>query len=1259
MRLTGEIQRLLCAAACLGAFLGGSLATADAGDWPAFRANSARTAKTSEKLQFPLSPAWKHVPAQKHQPAWPDKFLREQCGMSFDYAPQVAIAGGVVYVGSATDNTIRALDGATGGTRWRFTTGGPIRFAPAVYEGKVYVVSDDGLAYCLDAATGKLVRKFFGGLCDRRMIGNGRMISRWPIRSGVVVDEGMVNFAVGMWTSEGVYVYALDAKTGKQIWCNDTNVAYVSSPHFSDNMHGNMPQGYLAASKDKVVFSNGQAGCWVYDRKTGRTLAGKGWSGELMPNRRGNHAELVMNADGSFFYGGYVDRRNKKGVFHPEVRENQALAGDMLIRCEDKQVITSARPIANAKPVWQHTFTTTPAGLAVGNGMLVVSTTDGVIHCFKPGTDGKTVAVGPGTRKRTKAAPGPAADVLAACREHRISKGYALMLGQPDAKLAEALAANTKLQVICALTDAAKVNAERKRLVETTDIYGLQVTVDHLADPAKLPYPPYFANVIVVGRKPAAGAAEEIRRVQRPCGGLLIADGKVDVRGPLPGAYDWNSKVTTDQRVKWPLEMLWFGAPGPMNTGGKGCGPPIPANGVALYTGNPYLVALDAYNGTELWRWKAPDKKYVVSVDAAHVYVSNRGDKVVLDARTGQPAKGGRAGVARGPVRSAEDRARYTNTMRAHPLTGGKVSKSYARSHGCKGIASSAAMDFFRSGSFGYYDYEDDTGVRNLSGLRPACGVSKRAALGLLLVADGQGAEGYGMKGCDCRFNFLGALALVPARRQRNEDWGVFADTVPHLTAGALRHANINFGAVGDRRHVDTKLWLAVPRPRSDGYKGHFLSIALPYRAEFYAGPQTYRRNADRLAIAGTDQPWVYTSGYRGLKSLTVNLDYYDWRRQVLALPCAAAPKIDGDLTDGCWDGVGEAFLVKMEEGKTHTYTHLVPKGGESGFLRHDKDNLYVAYRRRAIPDKRGRVAKAWKAATRGKDAKVWQDDCLELLLRGPGENVVHLGVSASGATYDALIKTAAGPDANTRAKKAAGSDKTDASWNGTWRAACATKADEFSVEVAVPWKTLAGLGIDKAGLRAAIVAKVNVRYPKRPTSATPRMRVWLSDHSRQLKPYTVRLHFAELANDSAAKRVFDVKLQGKVVLDDFDILAASGGKNRALVREFKGILAVDTLKLELVSDAKDMKGPSAPTISGMQILAEKPGPVPPPVVGRMTRGKGAPSFVLQSEIDKLSEKRRRDMQFVDRWLPSEEEQLRQRLKRRGKLPDERPKGRE
>ena len=58
-------------------------------------------------------------------------------------------------------------------------------------------------------------------LSDGRMIlGNGRMVSKWPARGGPAVADGVVYFAAGIWPADGVYLYALEADTGKEVWSN-------------------------------------------------------------------------------------------------------------------------------------------------------------------------------------------------------------------------------------------------------------------------------------------------------------------------------------------------------------------------------------------------------------------------------------------------------------------------------------------------------------------------------------------------------------------------------------------------------------------------------------------------------------------------------------------------------------------------------------------------------------------------------------------------------------------------------------------------------------------------------------------------------------------------------------------------------------------------------------------------------------------------------------------------------------------------------
>jgi outer membrane protein assembly factor BamB len=94
------------------------------------------------------------------------------------------------------------------------------------------------------------------------------------------------------------------------------------------------------------------------------------------------------------------------------------------------------------------------------------------------------------------------------------------------------------------------------------------------------------------------------------------------------------------------------------------------------------------------------------------------------------------------------------------------------------------------------------------------------------------------------------------------------------------------------------------------------------------------------------------------------------------------------------------------------------------------------------------------------------------------------------------------------------------------------------------------------------------------------------------LASYTVRLGFNALPGDKAGRRVFDIKLGGKVVLKDFDIVETAGRANRAVVKEFKGIRAGGALALELVAKSADPQADQAPIINFIEVIREGAGEV-------------------------------------------------------------------
>jgi hypothetical protein len=88
---------------------------------------------------------------------------------------------------------------------------------------------------------------------------------------------------------------------------------------------------------------------------------------------------------------------------------------------------------------------------------------------------------------------------------------------------------------------------------------------------------------------------------------------------------------------------------------------------------------------------------------------------------------------------------------------------------------------------------------------------------------------------------------------------------------------------------------------------------------------------------------------------------------------------------------------------------------------------------------------------------------------------------------------------------------------------------------------------------------------------------------------YTVRLHFAEIYWNVVGQRLFNVSINGAQVLSNFDIFAAAGGKNIAIVKEFTAT-AGDAGKITVVYATLKNNAKS----SGIEVLSQTSSESPP-----------------------------------------------------------------
>lgn len=83
---------------------------------------------------------------------------------------------------------------------------------------------------------------------------------------------------------------------------------------------------------------------------------------------------------------------------------------------------------------------------------------------------------------------------------------------------------------------------------------------------------------------------------------------------------------------------------------------------------------------------------------------------------------------------------------------------------------------------------------------------------------------------------------------------------------------------------------------------------------------------------------------------------------------------------------------------------------------------------------------------------------------------------------------------------------------------------------------------------------------------------------------YTVRLHFVEPKMFDAGQRVFGVRIQGDLVMENFDVVKQAGGWRRGVVKEFRGIEIAEKLEIEFQRQSQDGAGP---VLSGVEWIAE------------------------------------------------------------------------
>jgi len=360
-------------------------------------------------------------------------------------------------------------------------------------------------------------------------------------------------------------------------------------------------------------------------------------------------------------------------------------AGTRLYGHAGKTLVAIETPTAGGQPrvAWEKPIDGTPASMLAADGKLFVVTREASIHCLGGANVQPTVHPHPSTPlpKVAEAWARTAGEILGCTK---VSEGYALVLGLGTGRLLEALLGQSGLKVIAVDRDKSKVDALRTKLV-AAGLYGTRAEV-FVGEPFDFPFPQYLASLIVCEDLAGAGFSMErpagkLFDVLRPYGGVaclavpaagrdafarwvegaelergvLTRAGRfVLLRrvGALPGSAYWTHETadaartyfSTDQRVKAPLGVLWYGD-GPdhgfwkRKDYGIGVKPQVIGGRLfAFQVGGRLLRAYDVFTGRVLWTRKVDAfTRYVSRPDG--IYVAGGDTCLVLDPATGAPLK--------------------------------------------------------------------------------------------------------------------------------------------------------------------------------------------------------------------------------------------------------------------------------------------------------------------------------------------------------------------------------------------------------------------------------------------------------------------------------------------------------------------------------------------------------------------------------------------------------------------------------------------
>jgi len=645
-------------------------------DWPIWRSDHGRSAASPEQLSDSLYLQWQ-VKYSPRIPVWDDPL--NQNLMQFDRVFEPIVADNKIFLGFNDQDKVVALDIHSGKELWHYYVDGPVRMPLAENKGRIYFTSDDGNCYCLNADKGSLVWKVSLAPAQLKLLGNKRLISMWPARGGIVIKDNIIYTAASIFPMMGTFIYAINAETGEIVWKNEgTGSNYILQPHRSPAFGDVAPQGIFTISGDRLLVAGGRSVPAAFDLNTGEELyyhlAASGKTGGAftcgndqvffnhhrermtsmydsktgLPLKRNAGEYPVVDGNTIYFSGDTITAAALDDTLALHILwEAPVSAGNDLIKAgdclyaADSNGITAVKIVDNKPQVlWSHATDRSIERLVASNGKLIAVTDDGQILVFgdAPVSD---IPLFDQAEARIR---GRSLQGNRIIKKTGIKSGYGVIIGTKNIRLLKSLVSHTSLSLIAFDSDPERILYLREYFdglgvkAERLSFQNFEETISFL--------PKYFSSLTVVTdpvylKDSNKDLLRSVFESSRPYDGKIWITSRGKARkdlmstatdldlygaelskgwkhmliartGALEGAANWthnygdiaNTIKSDDQAVKAPLGILWFGGNSNLDVLPRhGHGPSEQVmDGRLIIQGVNSISARDVYTGRTIWK---------------------------------------------------------------------------------------------------------------------------------------------------------------------------------------------------------------------------------------------------------------------------------------------------------------------------------------------------------------------------------------------------------------------------------------------------------------------------------------------------------------------------------------------------------------------------------------------------------------------------------------------------------------------------------